>query len=86
MIRFKHGNGERLTKDQLDKLITKLLAEAGHDVEITHVHEKKRQPRVTLGRVTAWESVAKCPIPDGLTFETKNPSKIAALRKPLPRK
>ena len=41
VIRFKPGNGERLTKDQLDELITKLLAEAGHDVEITHVHEKK---------------------------------------------
>ena len=41
MIRFKPGNGKRLTKDELDELITKLLAEAGHEVEITHSHEKK---------------------------------------------
>lgn len=41
LIRFKTGNGKRLTKDELDELITKLLAEAGHEVTITHSHEKK---------------------------------------------
>ena len=37
-IRFKFEGGDKV--EELDEAITKLLAEAGHEVEITHEYEK----------------------------------------------
>jgi len=47
LIRFKPGKGKRLDKDELDELITKLLAEAGHEVKITHSGEGKSGDKPT---------------------------------------